>query len=258
MVKPEYIHKIIKDRQYKYWIVYNSQNQAVEAQLKDIDTDSSLAAFLDWYDNILGGSFTIKLYQKNPFTTSGTLKPNVQNLNCEFQVTPTLRERQPLPPLPVDSGMGGMGPSPGGFNPWIDKFLEVKDHIAGLNVQLEQNRMKEDYERRIREMQEEHSKAMEEKTNAWEERIMAIASTVAPDLLKGFMGKPINGIEEEETKQTENMTQAHDAKNRILTAVNKLIEKDPNFTENIEKLAKLVEKNPTTYQQAVKMLNSFV
>jgi hypothetical protein len=48
MVKPEYIHKIIKDRQYKYWIVYNSQNQAVEAQLKDIDTDSSLAAFLDW------------------------------------------------------------------------------------------------------------------------------------------------------------------------------------------------------------------
>ena len=54
------------------------------------------------------------------------------------------------------------------------------------------------------------------------------------------------------------MTQAHDAKNRILTAVNKLIEKDPNFTENIEKLAKLVEKNPATYQQAVKMLNSFV
>ena len=258
MVKPEYIHKIIKDRQYKYWIVYNSENQPVESQLKEISAEDSHAAFMDWYDNMLGGSFTIKLYEKKPFTPSGTLKPNNPHLNCQFTVTPTLREKQPLPPLPGETGMGGMGVASGGFNPWIDKFLEVKDHIAGLNVQLEQNRMKEDYERRIREMEAEHSRAMEAKTNAWEERIMAIASTVAPDLLKGFMGKPINGIEEEQTNNNTDMTQAHDAKNRILTAVNKLIEKDPNFTENIEKLAKLVEKNPTTYQQAVKMLNSFV
>ena len=152
--------------------------------------------------------------------------------------------------------MGGLGPQPGGFNPWIDKFLEVKDHIAGLNVQLEQNRMKEDYERRIREMEAAHAKAIEEKANAWEERIMAIASTVAPDLLKGFMSKPINGVETNE--ESNDMTQPNDAKARILAAVNKLIEKDPNFTDNIEKLAKLAEKNPAMYQQAAKLINSFI
>jgi hypothetical protein len=105
-------------------------------------------------------------------------------------------------------------------------------------------------------MEAAHAKELESKANAWEERIMAIASTVAPDLLKGFMQKPITGVETETETNTENMAQ--DAKARILNAVNKLIEKDPNFTENIEKLAKLVEKNPATYQQAVKMLNSFV
>jgi len=159
--------------------------------------------------------------------------------------------------VPGDSGLGALGFNNNSLNPWVDRFLEVKETIAGLNVQLENNRLKEDYERRIREMEAAHAKELESKANAWEERIMAIASTVAPDLLKGFMQKPINGLGETETNN-ENENMAQDAKARILNAVNKLIEKDPNFTENIEKLAKLVEKNPATYQQAVKMLNSFV
>ena len=54
------------------------------------------------------------------------------------------------------------------------------------------------------------------------------------------------------------MTQPNDAKARILAAVNKLIEKDFNFTDNIEKLAKLAEKNPAMYQQAAKLINSFI
>lgn len=258
MVKPEYIHKQIKDRAFKYWAVYNSENQPVEVQLKDISPEDSLAYFQEWYDNMLGGTFSIKIWEKKPISAAGTLLRNVPSCTHNFQVTPTLREKQPLPPLPGETGMGGLGSAT--FNPWIDKFLEVKDHIAGLNVQLEQNRMKEDYERRIREMEAAHAKAMEEKSNAWEERIMAIASTVAPDLLKSFVSKPINGMEETETNQSNehNMAQPTDAKARILAAVNKLIEKDPNFTDNIEKLAKLAEKNPAMYQQAAKMINSFI
>ena len=256
MVRPEYIHQQIKDKGKKYWVILNSENQSMENQYKDISAEESLAQFEEWYGNMLGGAYSIKMWEKRPFTAAGTLLPKVPSSLYNFQVTPTLREKQPLPPLPGETGMGGLGPAPGGFNPWIDKFLEVKDHIAGLNVQLEQNRMKEDYERRIREMEAAHAKALEEKANAWEERIMAIASTVAPDLLKGFMSKPINGVETE-TNQND-MTQPNDAKARILAAVNKLIEKDPNFTENIEKLAKLAEKNPAMYQQAAKLINSFI
>lgn len=256
MVRPEYIHQQIKDKGKKYWVILNSENQSIENQYKDISAEESLQAFNEWYDNMLGGTYSIKMWEKRPYSMRGTLMPNVPSCMYNFQVTPTLREKQPLPPLPHETGMGGIGPATGGFNPWIDKFLEVKDHIAGLNVQLEQNRMKDDYERRIREMEAAHAKALEEKTNAWEERIMAIASTVAPDLLKGFMSKPINGVETNE--ETNTMTQPNDAKARILAAVNKLIEKDPNFTENIEKLAKLADKNPAMYQQAAKLINSFI
>ena len=253
MVRPEYIHQQIKDKGKKFWVIYSGET-AMENQYKDITPEESLAQFEDWYSNMLGGSYTIKMWEKRPFTAAGTLLPKVPSCLYAFQVTPTLREKQPLPPLPGETGMGGLGSA--SFNPWIDKFLEVKDHISGLNVQLEQNRLKEDYERKIREMEAAHAKALEEKANAWEERIMAIASTVAPDLLKGFMSKPINGVETNE--ETNNMTQPNDAKARILAAVNKLIEKDPNFTENIEKLAKLAEKNPAMYQQAAKLINSFI
>ena len=257
MVRPEYIQQQIKDKGKKYWVILNSENQSLENQYKDITPEESLALFDEWYSNMLGGSYAIKMWEKRPFTSAGTLQPKIPSSLYNFQVSATLREKQPLPPLPGDSGgFGGMGPQSNTFNPWIDKFLEVKDHIAGLNVQLEQNRMKEDYERRIREMEAAHAKALEEKANAWEERIMAIASTVAPDLMKSFVSKPINGIETEETEN--NMTQPTDAKARILAAVNKLIEKDPNFTDNIEKLAKLAEKNPAMYQQAAKMINSFI
>jgi hypothetical protein len=256
MVKPEYIHKLIKEKGFNYWVIYNAEKQPVEAQTKAISGEESCAEFTNWYENMLSGTYTIKLFERNPYTTSGTLVRNIRSVNYDFTVNPTLREKSPLPPVPGDSGMGALGFNNNSLNPWVDRFLEVKETIAGLNVQLENNRLKEDYERRIREMEAAHAKELESKANAWEERIMAIASTVAPDLLKGFMQKPITGVETETETNTENMAQ--DAKARILNAVNKLIEKDPNFTENIEKLAKLVEKNPATYQQAVKMLNSFV
>jgi len=45
-------------------------------------------------------------------------------------------------------------------------------------------------------------------------------------------------------------------KQRILNAVNTLIKCDPNFAQNIEKLAALAQKNPFIYKQAVNKLNS--
>jgi hypothetical protein len=42
----------------------------------------------------------------------------------------------------------------------------------------------------------------------------------------------------------------------ILKAVNRLIDSDPNFAENISKLADLSEKNKFIYNEAVKKLKS--
>lgn len=256
MVKPEYIHRLIKDKGFTYWVIVNADNQPLEAQTKAISGEESCAEFTNWYENMLSGSYTIRLYERSPYTTSGTLIRNIKSVNYDFTVVPTLREKNPLPPIPGDSGLGALGYNNNSLNPWVDRFLKAEERIAGMSTQLEVERLRKEYEDKIRQMSEDHKRELSNKENSWEERIMAIASTVAPDLLKGFMQKPITGVETETETNTENMAQ--DARARILSAVNKLIEKDPNFTENIEKLAKLVEKNPATYQQAVKMLNSFV
>jgi hypothetical protein len=45
-------------------------------------------------------------------------------------------------------------------------------------------------------------------------------------------------------------------KNTIVTAINTLVKHDPNFAQNISKLAELCVKNKFVYEQAVKKLKS--
>jgi hypothetical protein len=44
------------------------------------------------------------------------------------------------------------------------------------------------------------------------------------------------------------------SKETIITAVNKLVKLDPNFADNLAKLAELAEKKPFIYTQAVDYL----
>jgi ubiquinone biosynthesis protein Coq4 len=47
-----------------------------------------------------------------------------------------------------------------------------------------------------------------------------------------------------------------DQKQIILEAINRLVKADPNFAENITKLADLADKNKFIYSQAVNKLKS--
>lgn len=47
-----------------------------------------------------------------------------------------------------------------------------------------------------------------------------------------------------------------DQKQQILDAINRLVKADPNFAENITKLADLADKNKFIYNQAVNKLKS--
>jgi len=47
-----------------------------------------------------------------------------------------------------------------------------------------------------------------------------------------------------------------ETKERLTKAINRLIKADPNFIENLEKLADLAEKNKFIYNQAVNKLKS--
>ena len=247
MVKIEYIHKKIKDG-WKIWKVLDSNDDAVEVQYAEISPDESLNKFNEWHSNIESGTYTIVLWQKNPRKPGGTINPGIPSCRCTFKIMPQIEKKdETINPMQTLSGFENLG---GPFSASA-LYLENKELKKEIR-ELEKIIMDLKTDQRIKGIEDQHSAKIAEKENAWEERIMAIASTVAPDLLKSFHTKPINGINDEP------MTQPTDAKSRILTAVNKLIEKDPNFTDNIEKLAKLAEKNPAMYQQAAKLINSFI
>jgi len=250
MVKLDYIHKKIKTDGWKFWKVLNSNDDVIEVQYRDITPEESLALFNEWYANMEAGTFSVVMWQKNPRKTTGVVNPNIPSCRCEFRILPQAEKTEnPMTnPLQTITGFENLG------GPFSASAL----YLENKELKKEIERLKEiiydlKTDQRIKGLEDQHASKIAEKENAWEERIMAIASTVAPDLLKSFHSKPINGINEEQP-----MAQPNDAKSRILTAVNKLIEKDPNFTDNIEKLAKLAEKNPAMYQQAAKLINSFI
>lgn len=247
MFKLEQIHNKIKDG-YKYWKIVNADNEGMEFQIRDITPDDSCNKFNEFCKNVESGNFAVVMWQKSPYTTAGTLKRDLPSLKLPFRITaqPESKETPTMNPLQTINGFENLG-GPFSAAALYAENKELKAKIEELKEIISEMKT----EKLISGIKLEAESKIAEKEGAWEERIMGIAGTLAPDLLKSFTQKPINGI-------SEDMTQPTDAKARILAAVNKLIEKDPNFTDNIEKLAKLADKNPAMYQQAAKLINSFI
>jgi hypothetical protein len=258
MVKKEYCIKQLHNEALNCFVIYDKDMNMVARQNRNVTLKDAEEALNEFFENADSGVYTVKLYAFKDQSKNG--QPVLgKYLHCDIHHIPSLKEKDPLPPVPGYSGAGGLGALEQ-TNGWIDRFLGGKDEITGLRLELEKDRIRNEYEARIREMEAEHNRKMAEKENRWEERIMGIASTIAPDLLKGFGGgKPMAGFPETET-ETEienNMTTTPEIqKKRIIDAVNKLMALDSNLAENLERLAKMAETNPQVYRQAVNILKT--
>ena len=87
-----------------------------------------------------------------------------------------------------------------------------------------------------------------------------LVKELGPQAMKAFSSKmnqqPINGIDVEEQMEQKVINNMSTSKQQILEAVNTLIKLDPNFAENISKLAQMAEKKPSVYKMAVEYLKS--
>lgn len=261
MVKQDFVTNVMQEQDLRYFAVLNPNLEMVYTSFQPLDLATAQKRLQSFFDSAQSGVYYVKLYQNNKLKVDGT--PRGEGLTFEIMINPSLKEKDPLPPVPGESGMGGLGGNAN--NAWMDRFLGSKDSLAELRMELIKHQLQADHDRKIRELEEAHKKAMEEKENRWEERIMGIASTVAPDLLKSFGGgKPMNGVgatetepeTKTETNKNPNMNNEEIKKQRILTALNTLVSVDADFADNLEKLARLAKTNPMVYKQAVKMLNS--
>lgn len=255
MVKKEYCIKQLHNEALNCFVIYDKDMNMVARQNRNVTLKDCENALNEFFDNADSGVYTVKLYAFKDQSKNG--QPVLgKYIHCDIHHIPSLKEKEPLPPVPGYSGAGGLGAIHQETNGWIDRFLGGKDEITGLRLELEKDRIRNEYEARMREMEAAHKKELADKENRWEERIMGIAQTITPDLLKGFMGgKPLAGFAETETETKTDMT-PDTQKKRIIDAVNKLMQLDSGLAENLERLAKMAESNPQVYKQAVNILKT--
>ena len=257
MVKKEYCIKQMHSEALNCFVIYDKDMNMVSRQNRNVGLKEAEEKLNDFFEAADQGLYTVKLYAFKDQSKTG--QPTMgKYLHYDIHHVPSLKDKEPLPPPPgYSGGMGGFGSiHDQSINPWVDRFMGNKDQITELRIELEKDRIRNEYEAKLRDQEAAHKRELAERENRWEERIMGITSTIAPDLLKGFMGgKAINGIFENKTENT--MTApTQDPKKRIIDAVNKLMSLDSNLAANLEKLAAMAEKSPSVYKQAVSILNT--
>jgi hypothetical protein len=120
-----------------------------------------------------------------------------------------------------------------------------------LKLKIQQLEMENRY------LQDRHQTEIDRLTKDYEDKLTSdkkiegIIGSVLPAI--GLGGNGIAGFGQTINNET---MEKETSKEKIVKAINSLLENDPNFVENITKLAELSKKNKTVYELAVKQLNS--
>jgi len=121
-----------------------------------------------------------------------------------------------------------------------------------LKLKIQQLEMENRY------LQDRHQSELDRVTKDYEDKLTSdrkiegIIGSVLPAI--GLGGNGIAGFSQ--TINNEQVMEKETSKEKIVKAINSLLENDPNFVENITKLAELSKKNKSLYELAVKQLNS--
>ena len=260
-----------QSEKYRYFAIYDEDNDRVYLQNDLIDLESAVGKLKSFFkDN--EGYFTIYIMSKK-LINKNNLKSRDDNTIAKYNVevsTPAL-------PLGVN-GLSGMGNS---LLPADDPRSNAPNmfQLLGQMSQVEQNmklmekdhahyREMKDLQDRLAKMEEEGSKS--KGMGAIVDRLGEHFSD--PNVLVGLLSgvsqlfkkeavvpmhginrddiMPMNGIDEEVIN---NISTRRD---KMIGAVNLLMQHDANFPENISKLATLAKNKPAIYSMAVSYLNN--
>ena len=263
MVNPQFIIDTMKEMDYRFWRVSDSNYNLIYEMFQPVSLDESLKRLKRFLDSASSSMYRVMIYPTNEKLKNG--EPKSQGFHYEIMLTESVKSPQEPQVIPSAqpigfNGIDAMGQimTQGGMmgGVGLDRYLSEKDRIMELQLRIQQLEMDKRYLEEKLERREAELKREFDSQLSSEAKIQGIINNVLPTFMNGFAGNaPMNGIPrtQERPKTMENNKDSQ--QQRIITAVNKLIKSDPNFAENIEKLAALREKNPMTYDTAVKMLN---
>lgn len=221
-------------------MVYDQQNET-------FDSTKAIGELKRFFDHN-EGMFTLSLRNKRTKTGSGYKELGAYTIINIPEVT--------------NKGMNGLGSSePTGFESSSSQFGNSSD-IQRLIEQMQKKdeRIQELIHSNFLSLMDERNKQFElrmemlkkETANPNEAFNQAALTTIAGMFGGGGgMNVGINGIGVAEETPT-----STDMKERLNKAITRLLKADPNFVNNIEKLANLSEKNPSMYKMAVQQLAS--
>jgi hypothetical protein len=262
MINPNFIAETMKDMDIRFFQVEDNYGRTVYQQFQNISLEEAIKRYKKFIENCsTNSSFNITLYQSNERLRNG--RPKEEGMTYEVLVTENKPQNDKRPIDGYYGRGGGMGNvdeiaemtyragSMGAID--LDRYLSAQNEITRLNMEVAQLRMDKKYMEDKHDMEMERIKREYEDKLGSDRKIEGIVGTILPHLgLGGMVGEGIAGIG---INGISGVTENAAPKERILTAVNQLIKLDPNFPDNIEKLAHLAKSKPAIYQLAVKQLN---
>ena len=257
MTTPEFVISTIKEMDARYFTIHDTNYRLVYHQWQNVSVDETVKRFKNFCDNSATNSiFNVSLYTSNQRLKNG--EPKEEGLNFEVQIPNKIEQVEEKrsgigSPYDITGFAGDMYQA--GRTGAIDlqTYLSAKDEIMKLNMEIQQLKMENRYLQDKCNSDIERTRREYEDKLSSDKKIEGVIGAVLPHLGFGAQTLGLNGINGITTQvEQEVMT----TKDKVINAVNVLIKNDPNFAENIEKLAKLVVEKPSIYQMAVNQLNS--
>ena len=261
-----------ESEKYRYFAVYDEDGDRVYTQNDLIDVETSINKLRNFFkDN--QGYFTIRVFSKK-LSDKNNLIARDNSTIAKYNVEVT------TPALPMGvNGLSGMGGN--NMLPPDDPRSNAPNmfQLLGAMSQVEQNMklMEKDHAhyRETKELQDRIAKMEEEQGKS--KGMGAIVDRLGeqfsdPNVLLGLISgvsqlfkkdavapmhginrddiMPMNGIDEQVINNISTRRE------KMVGAVNSLMQHDSNFPENISKLAELAKNKPAIYSMAVSYLNN--
>ena len=271
----QYMYGRFEENKYCYFSIYDELDELVETQTALISPEKAAGKLRDFVNNH-EGVFSVYALKK---PTKGSLAERALHTQAKFTIDAT------RPAFPA--GMSGLNPaqngasshmttvpSPyeGGPNSW-----QLVGQVGALEADMKLMRKDHEHYREIQTLQDRITKMEEEQNKS--RGMGAIVDRVSeqfsdPAVIMGLISGikqlfnkqpessqpqrvPINGIGEGLNVVDAQVKQNVNARSETLArAINSLVATDPDFAENMQKLAALAKAKPDVYKMAIGYLNN--
>ena len=130
MVKPQFVIDTMREQDYRFFIVTDSDYRVVYQSTQNIPLEESIKRLQKFYDSAETGLYRVQISPSNELRRDGSFK--VDGFIYEIMLNKSLdNQKEEL----RNVGMGGFGyDSP--QNPFLDRYIGSLENTSNLNAQM--------------------------------------------------------------------------------------------------------------------------